>query len=59
MRYFLILLLAFFIAGCDKNENEALKMPPTTSEIPNDVPIAKSEPQKEVDKELPPLPVTE
>ena len=59
MRYFLILLLALFIIGCDKKEDEALKIPPTKSEIPSDVPIAKSEPQTQVDKELPPLPVTE
>lgn len=59
MRYFLILLLALFFVGCDEKEDEALKIPPTKSEIPSDVPIAKSEPQTEVDKELPPVPVTE
>ena len=59
MRYFLILLLAFFVAGCDEKEDETLKIPPTKNEVPSDVPIAKSESQTEVDKELPPVPVTE
>ena len=59
MRFFLSLTLLFFLFGCDKKEDEALKIPPTKNEVPSDVPIAKSEPQSEVDKDLPPLPVTE
>ena len=59
MRFFLSFILLFFIFGCDEKKEESLKMPPSGSEIPSDVPIAKSEPQSEVDKELPPLPVTE
>ena len=59
MRFFLSLTLLFFLFGCDEKKDEALKMPPTANEAPSDVPIAKSEPQTEVDKELPPVPVTE
>lgn len=59
MRYFLSAILLVFFIGCDSDTQNDLKVSPPQSEIPDDVPIAKSEPQNKVDSELPPLPVTE
>ena len=59
MRYFLSFVLLFFLFGCDEKKDEAIKLSPNQEEAPSDVPIAKSEPQSEVYKDLPPLPVTE
>lgn len=53
------IFLALFIVGCSGSDDLKLDKPPVNSTIPDDVPIAKSEPKTVINPELPPEPVTE